>query len=154
MDLDYLVAARTPPGHSWKNPVERIMSILNLGLQCIGLMRKEMISEFEELMNKCNSMADIRRLAEEKSQLKLELSNSLAPTIDLMENIFERLNLKDEPFSTYKAASENEIEELWNSLLTVDENLSINDRTKNDIKNKVSYFFYFNLLLRYILTYN
>ena len=75
------------------------MSILNLGLQCIGLMRKEMISEFEELMNKCNSMADIRKLAEEKSQLKLELSNSLAPTIDLMENIFERLNLKDEPFS-------------------------------------------------------
>ena len=93
-------------------------------------------------MNKCNSMADIRKLAEEKSQLKLELSNSLAPTIDLMENIFERLNLKDEPFSTYKAASENEIEELWNSLLTVDENLSINDRTKNNIKNKVSYFFY------------
>ncbi|PKC59726.1 hypothetical protein RhiirA1_426666 [Rhizophagus irregularis] len=38
LDLDYLVAVRTPPQHSWKNPVERIMSILNLGLQSVGLM--------------------------------------------------------------------------------------------------------------------
>ncbi|RIA78868.1 hypothetical protein C1645_882972, partial [Glomus cerebriforme] len=28
LDLDLLIAVRTPPGHSWKNPVERIMSIL------------------------------------------------------------------------------------------------------------------------------
>ena len=31
-DLDYLCAVRTPPHHSWKNPVERIMSILNIAL--------------------------------------------------------------------------------------------------------------------------
>ena len=31
-DLDYLCAVRTPPHHSWKNPVERIMSILNITL--------------------------------------------------------------------------------------------------------------------------
>ena len=30
LDLDFLCAVRTPPQHSWKNPVERIMSILNL----------------------------------------------------------------------------------------------------------------------------
>ena len=39
-----------------------------------------------------------------------------------MENIFRRLNLKDEPFSTYEAALDNEIKEIWNSLQTVDEN--------------------------------
>jgi len=32
LDLDYFVAVRIPPQHSWKNPVERIISILNLGL--------------------------------------------------------------------------------------------------------------------------
>ncbi|RHZ79329.1 hypothetical protein Glove_149g105 [Diversispora epigaea] len=32
LDLDYFVAVQTPPQHSWKNPVERIMLILNL--QC------------------------------------------------------------------------------------------------------------------------
>ena len=59
LDLDLLVAVRTPPGNSWKNPVERIMSILNLGLQCIGLMRAEMNEECEEIMKYCNSMEDI-----------------------------------------------------------------------------------------------
>ena len=36
-DLDYLIAARTAPHHSWRNPVERVMSTLNLSLQCVGL---------------------------------------------------------------------------------------------------------------------
>ena len=39
LDLDYLLAARSAPCHSWRNPVERIKSTLNLGLQCVGLMR-------------------------------------------------------------------------------------------------------------------
>lgn len=34
-DLDFLCTA---PFHSWSNPVERIMSILNLRFQLIGLM--------------------------------------------------------------------------------------------------------------------
>lgn len=37
LDLDYLCACRTAPYHSWRNPVERVMSVLNLGLQCVGL---------------------------------------------------------------------------------------------------------------------
>lgn len=36
LDLDVLIAARTAPNYSWANPVERIMSIINLGLQCVG----------------------------------------------------------------------------------------------------------------------
>ena len=41
LDLDCLVVCRTAPYHSWKIPVERIMSILNLGLQSVGLMQRE-----------------------------------------------------------------------------------------------------------------
>lgn len=37
LDLDLLIAARTAPGHSWLNPVERVMSILNLAIQNIAL---------------------------------------------------------------------------------------------------------------------
>ena len=37
LDLDYLCAARTAPNHSWRNPVEHNMSVINLGLQCVGL---------------------------------------------------------------------------------------------------------------------
>ena len=112
LDLDLLVAVRTPPGHSWKNPVERIMSILNLGLQCIGLMRSEMCEELEQDMKKCNSMDDIREKSKNNPHLKEELINSLQPTIDLMEGIFERLSLKEESFKTFKVASDEDITEL------------------------------------------
>ena len=47
LDLDLLCAARTAPSHSWRNPVERVMSTLNLGLQCVGLMRKTGDAKFE-----------------------------------------------------------------------------------------------------------
>ena len=36
LQLDYLVAARTAPMQSYRNPVERMMSLLNLGLQSVG----------------------------------------------------------------------------------------------------------------------
>ena len=41
--------ARTAPCQSWRNPVERIMSTLNLGLQTVGLMRREGSEDFEEV---------------------------------------------------------------------------------------------------------
>ena len=58
-DLDYLCVARTVLCHSWRNPVERVMSLLNLGL---GLMRKEMPTQYEMAIKNCNSMAYIRRV--------------------------------------------------------------------------------------------
>ena len=42
LDLDYLCAARTAPHHSYRNSCERVMSILNLGLQSVGLARIKM----------------------------------------------------------------------------------------------------------------
>ena len=47
LDLDVLIAARTAPCHSWANPVERVMSIVNLGLQCVGMMRQKQSVGFE-----------------------------------------------------------------------------------------------------------
>ena len=106
LDLDYLVAVRTPPDHSWKNPVERIMSILNLGLQCVGLMRQEMDAKLEEIMSKCNSINDIRKAVEKTPDLKEGLKQSLNPIITLLNDVFNRLQLKDKNFETFEAASE------------------------------------------------
>jgi hypothetical protein len=50
LDLDMLIAARTAPQNSFRNPVERIMSILNIGLQAVGVMREEMTAEFENCL--------------------------------------------------------------------------------------------------------
>ena len=40
-DRDMVLAVRTPPYNSWKDPAERVMSLLNLGLPAVGLMRQE-----------------------------------------------------------------------------------------------------------------
>lgn len=52
-DLDFLCACRTAPYHSWRNPAERVMSIVNLGLQCVGLMRQKMTDEEEKAIAHC-----------------------------------------------------------------------------------------------------
>src|SRR5581483_3376496 len=88
LDLDYLVAVRTSPQHSWKNPIERIMSILNLGLQSVGLMRAKMNDESENLMNKCGTMNEIRKIAEENPTLREDLIASLQAPIDLISGVF------------------------------------------------------------------
>ena len=45
-----LVALRTAPSNTWANPVERVMSIVNTGLQGVGLMRQKMSDEFKIAM--------------------------------------------------------------------------------------------------------
>jgi len=47
-----LCVARTAPNQSWRNPVEKIMSIVNLGFQSVGMMRKEMTPEIERAVKK------------------------------------------------------------------------------------------------------
>ena len=59
LNLDLLIARRTAPCHSWKNPVERIMSIVNLGLQCVGIMRKEGNTDFERSIKHANNLEQV-----------------------------------------------------------------------------------------------
>ena len=60
-DLDMLVSVQTTPHHSWKTPVERVMSNVNLGLQDAGVMRKEM-AILEPKIKSTNNMKAIRNL--------------------------------------------------------------------------------------------
>ena len=59
LDLDLLGVGITAPNHSWRNPVERIMSVINLGLQCVGMMRKESSSEFEKAIKNANNLSAV-----------------------------------------------------------------------------------------------
>ena len=38
------------------NPVERMMSIVNLGLQCVGIMRTKGSDEFEQAIKNANNL--------------------------------------------------------------------------------------------------
>lgn len=49
------------------------MSILNLGLQCVGLAREKMPDEYESEAAKCNSLSELRKMAEKKMDLQMLL---------------------------------------------------------------------------------
>lgn len=93
LDLDFLCAVRTPPQHSWKNPVERIISIINLALQGVGVMRGEVPHESE--LKRCGSLKSIRDLAKKTPVLKEEVQNSVKPMMELLSTLIQRLKLKE-----------------------------------------------------------
>lgn len=76
---DMLVAVQTPPMNSWKNPPERIMSILNLAQQSVGLMRKEQSEDFEKKVKSLSSISQLRDLASQSIEYKQEMMDSFEP---------------------------------------------------------------------------
>ena len=98
MDLDYLCAARTAPYQSWKNPVERLMSIINLGLQSVGIARSSVEPDIEAELMKCSSMSQIRKIAEKNPNIIASVEKSLSPVKTLLNAIMCRLMLKEVPF--------------------------------------------------------
>ena len=136
LQLDYLVAARTCPGQSYKNPVERIMSLINLALQCIGLMREEMSQDMEAEMRKAKSTSDIRKAGKKNKHLKSSLAQSVGPTKSLVEEFVSRVRLHEQPFSVQPAATEEEMDEMWSTLESIDSTLERSDTKKSQLKDK------------------
>ncbi len=136
LNLDYLLATRTAPFHSYKNPVERCMSILNMGMQSVGLMRAKLDEDFEQLLKPASSLADIRELANHHPGLSDKVQQSLQPCIALMNNVFERLHLKDEAVTTHGAATDEEIDELWTAMQDVDKELKKSETTQKATKDR------------------
>ena len=133
LDLDFLCACRTAPFHSWRNPVERvmstlIMSILNLGFQSIGLMRKQAEEELEFTISKCNHMKELRAAAEKEPALVDAVLDSVSPVKTIISDIIHRLTLKGRSFEVYPAACGQDIDEVWNSLHSIDSTVNVGDK--------------------------
>jgi hypothetical protein len=95
LDLDVLIARKTAPSHSWANPVERVMSIINLGLQSVGVMRAKGSENLERALEKCSSLKKIHM---ECASYTEDIKLSLLPTQDLISDVLERLQLKGKNF--------------------------------------------------------
>ena len=119
-----VVAVRTPPYHSCRNPVERIMSILNLALQSVGLMRANMDQKFEEAMSKCKSMEDVRHQAEAIPGFREAFCDSIELVKVQLQSLFPRLELKGEPFQNFTSADSISMDTIWSALLTTDSTLT------------------------------
>lgn len=57
----------------------RIMSILNLALQSVGLMRKEQSEDFEKKVKSLSSISQLRDLTSQSIEYKQEMMDSFEP---------------------------------------------------------------------------
>ena len=110
LDLDLLITARCAPGHSYANPAERIMSILNIALQNCATERSSCDDpSLENQLKKCHSMADIRKLHMTHTEVKDAWLGSLKDVQEMISERFSRLELKDKPFQNIDTITDDEI---------------------------------------------
>ena len=128
-NFETLMAVRTPLYHSWKNPVERIMSIINIAVQSVGLMQSPMPEELEKKLSGSNNVKQIREKCEGCPDLKDAVIDSMQPVRALLESLFIRLQLKQQPFEVFHAASLAEMKSSWSHILHIDGQLSREHRS-------------------------
>ena len=97
------------------------MSIVNIGLQAIALARRVMSQEMEAEAEKCNSMKALRAVAERNPAFREAALDSIVPVKIVLTNIAKRLELKGKKFSIFTAASTEELDDLWTTLLSIDQ---------------------------------
>ncbi|XP_062595295.1 uncharacterized protein LOC134256627 [Saccostrea cucullata] len=140
-----LIAARTPPMGSWRNPPERIMSILNLALQAVGLMRSQASDECEKKLRSANGLGQLREVAKDPA-MRQEMKDSIEPVKVLLTQMFRRLYLKDKKFKCFQAATEEAIEALWEQLQKFGPPLGHDMKQpslKKELKDSVNFTMYF-----------
>ncbi len=103
-DFDMLIAMYTTSYHSWTNSAKRIISVLNLRLQGVALVRDTMSSKSKITFAKLDTLEEIRTTAKKNETLWNEL----------LEGHIERLVLHNELFLYYNSADKIIIDEFFN----------------------------------------
>ncbi len=112
------------------------MSLLNIGLQAVGIMREKQSDQFEAILKSANSTEDIRKIATKADNFKEEFISSLLPPIELIKSTFSGLELKGVPVKSLEAASEEDIERLFAKIITVDSSVQKSDTQKRDLSKR------------------
>ena len=135
-DRDIVIAVRTPPYNSWKDPAERVMSTLNLAAQGVGLMRQS--TDIEGILSSCDGLKDIRVADEENPGLdvKKKVIESVYPCKELLKDVIERCTFSKEALTVLDASTDDEIDQMWSEMKKVDESVSRDDKSKVKIEKK------------------
>jgi len=115
-DFDILMVVRTVPYHSWTNPAERIMSILNITLQGIAIIHNPLSSESEILFDKADTLEEIRNKAAQNTNLREDLVLYIKNIQKMLHEYTEKLVLNQVSFKTYNPATEEQINLLFEIL--------------------------------------
>src|SRR4051794_24216196 len=90
------------------------MSILNLGLQGVALVRDAMSPESETAFAKLDTLDEIRTAAKKNENLKNDLCECITRVQQLLKGRTERLVLHDEQFQCYSPVDKTIIDEFFN----------------------------------------
>ena len=93
------------------------MSILNLGLQSVGLTRKECTPSAEAVLKNCNSLKQIRTAVDSEPSLAEEIADSIEP-VKLL--ISERLSLKEKKLKIGTPATQIEMQRLNTAVQSIE----------------------------------
>ena len=108
-DLDMLAAFRTAPMHSWMNPAERVMSLLNLALQHCSLQRGDM-QDWEGSMKNKTSMAAIRNASTvAPPAFETAYIDPMQGPLSTVHGRMQRMKLKEKNVKTHAAAKEEDL---------------------------------------------
>lgn len=100
------------------------MSIVNLGLQCVGLARGEMSEENERLVAKAGTMKEIRKLSLKHPGLKEAVVDSIASAKVRLSQVLGRLQLKGENFNLFVPATQEEMDVCWSAIQSIDDTIT------------------------------
>ena len=100
-DFDILNVGRCAPYQSYINPAERVMSVLNIGLQGLALDRDH-AGVFENVLSSCKTMNSVRSKADQHVGLKEYYLKSIAKPRRIIESTFSELELKGIPFKVFE----------------------------------------------------
>ena len=124
LDLDMIITCRTAPGHSYMNPAECCMSVLNLGLQNCGLARSAASNDMEKHFKTCNSMDALRKL---QPVIKKAWSESVAPVRKLVEGRFNCLLYADSQVQVHDPAADDKLSTFFARVSQVDPEIDVHD---------------------------
>lgn len=132
------MTARTAPSHSYYNPAERCMSILNLALQNVSLERCAMLDDQEFRVKSRSTMKARRDIALRQGDMKDALIQSVEPVISNVKARFGRLKYQEESVRIHDAAKDEEIDAIC-SLIDLFRDVDKPEPvTLNDVKNRNS----------------
>ena len=123
LDLDEAVFARTAANCSFRNPVERMHAIANIGLQAVGIMRGSMSDDSENKLKTFGGNVEIRTACETDRDLLSEVTESLEKPKQIIETVLSNLSLKGKPFKIYQPVEEDEIQSYIDALKRLEPNI-------------------------------
>lgn len=133
-DFDYVCFVRTCPGQSWMNFVERMMSLLNIALSGVAVMRDAIDNDpegaLEKLVQRAGSMKELRGFAEKDPALAPKLVESCKAMERVIMGRLEQVTLKGVHVQEAPVLGDEEIDAFFSLVKRLDARMEKGDTTQ------------------------